>query len=292
VAAGIRDGFDPVAGGSVTGPASGRRARWPLAIGATVAAVYLAGAAMTARLNPLEGRALLDGGFLAPYNWVSPPPELAASNTPPSPASQSVPVSPEGGSEAVGISTQDLQVTLLLSKGAFPPREGQDSVEVRITPLAATDVGALPGGRRPQGNVYRIEATFQPGGEAVDRVQPNAQLVLVYPAPPNPGTFDGTIFVSSDERTWTALDTKISSARHQALATTPRLGYVVVGATPQPSPSSAATSGGSSQVVRILLIALLVLGAGAAAWVLSGRWLQRRTSGEEESWRGNGGGRP
>ena len=263
-----------------------RSARGPLAVGAALALVYLAGAALTATLDPLQGRALLDGSFTgAPYNWVSPPPSLAASNKAPTPLTQSVPISPESGSDPAGISTNDLQVTLLLSKGAFPPSDQQDSVVVRITPLAPT--GRLPGGNEPQGNAYRIQATYQPGGASIATVIPQAQLVLVYPAPLNPGTFEGTIFISPDGRTWTALRTSTSAARHQALAETGRLGYFVVGAPPPPSPTGSA-GGGLSGTLRILLVAVLVIGAGAAAWFASGRWFRRRVAEEEQRWHDDG----
>jgi hypothetical protein len=255
-----------------------------------LALVYLGGAALTARLDPLQGRALLDGSFTgAPYQWACPPPALAASNKKAASASEEIPVSPEGGSQSAGVSTADLQATVLLSQGAFPSKPGEESVVLRITPTCASDAGPLPAGRQPQGNVYRVQATYQPGGEGVDRVQPTAQLVLVYPAPPNPGTFDGTIFVSSDARTWTPLKTQISAARHQALAESPRLGYFVVGALPQPTPSFVGTGGGGAgSVLRIVLIAVLVVGAGAAAWLISGRWLQRRASQEEGQWTDDG----
>jgi len=42
---------------------AGRQWRRPLAAGAALALLYLAGAALTARLDPLQGRALLDGSF-------------------------------------------------------------------------------------------------------------------------------------------------------------------------------------------------------------------------------------
>jgi hypothetical protein len=261
--------------------------RGAVAAGAALAMLYLAGAALTARLDPLQGRALLDGGFIGgPYNWVSPPPALAASNKAPSSLSQSVPISPESGSDPIGLSTSDLQVTLLLSKGAFPPTDQQDSVDVRITPLAPS--GVLPRGNEPQGNLYRITATYQPGAAPVATVSLKAQLVLVYPAPLNPGAFVGTIFVSPDGETWTALHTTISAARHQALAETGRLGYFVVGAPPSPSATGSGGGGGLGGTLRILLVAALVVGAGLAAWFASGRWFQRRVAEEEARWRDDG----
>src|SRR5262249_52147625 len=161
---------------------------------AALALVYLAGAALTARLDPLQGRALLDGSFTgAPYNWVSPPPPLASGNKVPAALTQSVPISPEGGSDAVGISTNDLQVTLLLSGGASPPWGQAASADGPIPPRAPG--GGLRGANEPQGNVYRIQATYRPSGTNITAISPQGQLVLVYPAPPNPGTFVGTIFV-------------------------------------------------------------------------------------------------
>jgi hypothetical protein len=275
----------------VSRPAPRRSSRGPIVIGVALALVYLGGAALTARLDPLQGRALLDGSFTgAPYQWACPPPALAAGNKEPASVAEEIPVSPQGGSESAGMSTADLQATVLLSQGAFPSKPGESSVLLRITPMCASDAGPLPTGRQPQGNVYRVQATYQLGGDAVDVVQPSAQLVLVYPAPPNPGTFEGTVFESDDATTWTALRTQISSARHQALAESPRLGYFVVGALPQPTPSFVGTGGGGAgSVLRIVLIALLVVGAGTAAWFISGRWLQRRAAHEEGAWENDDG---
>lgn len=270
---------------TAAGPSA--RGRIAVAAGLALALLYVAGAALTAHIDPLQGRALLDGSFTgAPYNWVSPPPPLASGNKVPAALTQSVPISPEGGSDAVGISTNDLQVTLLLSQGAFPPSGQDDSVDVTITPLAPA--GGLPGANEPQGNVYRIQATYRPSGTNINAISPQGQLVLVYPAPPNPGTFVGTIFVSPDGQSWKALRTTTSAARHQALAETGRLGYFVVGAPPQPSPEGSAGGGGFGGTLRILVVAVLVVGAGLAAWFASGRWFQRRVAQEEDAWQDDG----
>jgi hypothetical protein len=258
-------------------------------VGVGLALVYLGGAALTARLDPLQGRALLDGNPLTPYNWVCPPSALAATNKAPASGADQIPVSPEGGSQSAGVSTDDLQVTVLLSEGAFPSKPSEDSVVLRITPMCASDVGSLPSRRQPQGNAYRVQATYQPGGDGVDRVEQKAQLVLVYPAPANFATFDGIIYVSADARRWRALPTQISAARHQALTETTRLGYFVVGATTQPTPSFVGTGGGGAgPVLRVVLIVVLVVGAGTAAWFISGRWLQRRAAQEEARWTDDG----
>ena len=60
------------------------RARLALLAGVGIVVLYLAGAAVSGRASILARRPLLDGlAPPTPYRWVSPPPDLAASNKPP-----------------------------------------------------------------------------------------------------------------------------------------------------------------------------------------------------------------
>ena len=93
--------------------------------GVGIVALYLAGAAVSGRASILTRRPLLDGlAPPTPYRWVSPPPDLAASNKPPASTRFTVELTAEG-SQLGAFSTSDGQVNLVLSQGAVPPRSGQ-----------------------------------------------------------------------------------------------------------------------------------------------------------------------
>jgi hypothetical protein len=211
------------------GPLSpdGRR-RWPaLFAGLVVAGGYLAGAMVTGRLDPLARRPILDGfAPPPPYQWVSPPPSRAKDNQPPASGSFRVKFGADGVSRADVLSTDDLQVTLILSKGTFPTATGQSAALVTIKPLAPNGLGAPPSGLRILGNVYRLQATNQPGGQAIQTLAQRAQLTLVYPPSPDGLIHAHTVIQSKDGKSWTTLST--NDAGLQAGVEVTALGYFAV----------------------------------------------------------------
>ena len=150
-----------------------------LGAGLAVALVYAATAIVSGHLSPLSSGPLLDG--LAPptaYRWVKPPPELAATNQKPTPGTFTVKLGNDGSKTAV-FTTDDAQVTVILPEGSFADAEGQRSVQVAVDPLA----GAIAHPDDPLhvvGNVYLVEATYQPSGDAA-KLANLATVVIVYP---------------------------------------------------------------------------------------------------------------
>jgi len=201
---------------------------WPaLLAGLVLAGAYLAGAVVTGRLDPLARRPILDGfAPPPPYQWVSPPPSRAKDNQPPSSGTFRVRFGGDGVSRADVLSTDDLQVTLILSKGTFPPASDQSATLVTIGPLAPNGLGAAPSGLRIAGNVYRVQAMYQPGGRAVQTLAQPVQLTLVYPPSPDGLVHAHTVLLSKDGKSWRTLPT--NDAGVQAGVEVTSLGYFAV----------------------------------------------------------------
>jgi hypothetical protein len=196
--------------------------------GLVTVGAYLAGAFVTGRIDPLARRPILDGfAPPPPYQWVSPPPDRAQDNQPPAGGSFQVKFGVDGASRADVLSTADLQVTLIPSKGTFPSVPGQTATLVTIQPLAPKGLGPPPSGLRISGNVYRLQATYQPGGQAVQTLAQPAQLTLVYPPSPDGLIHAHTVIQSKDGRSWTTLPT--NDAGLQAGVDVTSLGYFAVG---------------------------------------------------------------
>jgi len=242
-----------------------------LGTGLAVVILFLLGAVVSGRMSPLARRPLLDGfAPPPPYRWASPPPDLASSNKPPASGSFTIALDPLAGSEANVFSTNDLQASLALSAGAIAPMTGKESVALRIEPLAPDPFGPAPAGLSIVGNVYRVEASYTPGGPAVTTLKQPGQLTLFYPASPDNLFHNHTILYSSDGRAWRALATTDSQAQQQATAKVIALGYFTVGqsgkGTPKPFPIG--------RVIYYLVLGSIVL-ALVVAFVRS-EWRDRR----------------
>jgi hypothetical protein len=188
-----------------------------VASGVLAVAAYLG--VLTGTAPRLPTRLLFDGDLPPlPYNWVAPPPQLAATNSPPLAGSGRVPVSPQAGS----VSTGDGQATVIFPEGAIPPRPGEDAAEVRIIPLDPTSVAAPPVGMRFDGNAYRIVATYVQSRVPVS-LQKAATVVLRYPV-------HATDLLLSADGGWTALPAETVPTAMQIFAATERLGIFVAAA--------------------------------------------------------------
>jgi hypothetical protein len=235
-----------------------RRSR-PLALatGLAVALVYLVVATWAGRSGPLARRPLLDGfgGTPPPYNWVSPPPALASQNKKPASGTFDVALNPQTGSEATVLSTDDNQASLALNEGSIPPRQGEDSAKVTITPLAPTGFGPPPSGFELIGNVYRIEGTYRPSGDPITRLGRGAQIVLAYPAEAGGTLRKHQLLVSTDGRTWTAVEGVDSHAQLLIQATVSTLGSFGVGRVA----GTAAKSGTNVATILVYLLLGLLL---------------------------------
>jgi hypothetical protein len=240
----------------------GTRTRSGLALltGLGIVALYLAGAAVSGRASILARRPLLDGlAPPTPYRWVSPPPEMAASNKPPASTRFTADLGPEG-SQLGAFSTGDGQINLVLSQGAVPARPGQTGVEFTVDPVDPATLGPPPSGLVTAGNAYRIQASYQPSGDEVGPLGGQSSVGLVYPllatAVADPGGHQ--ILSSADGQAWEALPSTDTPGTHQVSSRLARTGYVMVGVAP-----SAAESG-SDPRNRILL-----LGTGVAIVIVA-----------------------
>ena len=233
---------------------------------------FVALAALSGRLSPLARMPVLDGlGPLAPYRWVSPPPEAAGDNLEPQAGRWKLAIGPDGSEPDVAF-TPDDQVTLILDRGAVAPSAERRSVEVRATPLDPDRLATLPDELAPFGNAIRIDV------EGVDAFDGQVDVILLYPATITLHATQHEILWSPDGSRWERLDTADSIATQQAQATIARPGIVVVGAVPVPhpsaSPSAPPTEGAEnlpSTVAIVLVGCLVLLGAGLAVRVRARR---------------------
>jgi hypothetical protein len=226
--------------------------------GLAVTAIYVGGAAISGHLDIFARRPLLDGfAPPPPYRWVTPPPSLASANQKPLPGTATI-LFHVGKSDAGVFHTNDSQLVIVLLGGAIPPKPGQKSVSLTIDPLTPTAVGSPPRGDEITGNVYRIEAVYRPGGAPVTGLAVGAELIVVYPAPPQKG-LRHTILMSPDGHAWQAFHTIDSAVQHQVqVVGVKRLGYVAV-ALPAGSSTTAPSGGGGSAVVVIVVIGAVIV---------------------------------
>jgi hypothetical protein len=235
------------------------RSRLVLLAGVGMVVLYLAGAAVSGRASILARRPLLDGlAPPAPYRWVTPPSDLAASNKPPASTRFTVELGADG-SRLGAFSTSDGQVNLVLSEGAVPARSGQKGVEVSIDPVDPASLGPVPAGLVAAGNAYRIQASYQPSGAQVEALGGQSSVGLVYPllatAVADPGGHQ--VLSSADGQAWEALQSTDTPGTHQVSARLARTGYVLVGVPP--------SQGGPDGDPRNRI---LLLGTGIAALIV------------------------
>jgi hypothetical protein len=235
-----------------------------LGAGLAVVLVYAATAILSGHLSPLSRGPLLDG--LAPptaYRWVEPPPELAATNQKPTPGTFTVKLGNDGSKTAV-FTTDDAQVTVILPEGSFENADGQTSVQVAVDPLAGT-IADADDPLNVVGNVYLVQATYQPSGDAAKLANP-ANVVIVYPLLANDHGSHAIIWSRTGER-WKALETDDLPSIQQAGAYIDEFGYLSVAGQPA-SPTGSGTSGGGSSVATIAIVAGLIILAVVAAVLL------------------------
>jgi len=240
---------------------------------------YLVGAIVSGHLSVAARHPLLDGfSGPQPYRWVSPPPNLASSNKPPSSGSLVVRFGPNGSIGGVA-STNDLQATLVLSDASFPRASGQTSVKITVVPVDPGTLGRLPAGLTPHGNAYRISAAYQPGGRAAPLAK-NADLALVYPATVTAGltVVQHTILASGDGHRWIRQPTTDAPVAQQATASVHALGYFVVGAPPSVAVEAPAKRSYLPWIIAGIGVLLLIVSSPRLI-----RWVGRRRGGRAGS---------
>jgi hypothetical protein len=234
-----------------------------IGLGLVVLALYLAGAMFSAHLSLLARRPLLDG-FVppAPYNWVSPPPALAASNVRPLPGMLRLRIGPDG-TRGGFFATGDAQVSLVLPVSAFPDARGARAVRVEIQPVDPSSLGPAPGDLTVTGNAYRIRATYEPSGDPAN-LEKTVGVVMVYP---DLGTIyhQHVLLLSADGRAWTRVPgARDQHATRQVQGRIRSLGFVAVAARRLPSGSNGEGPQGEgipfSLIFIVAGIVLLVVG--------------------------------
>jgi hypothetical protein len=246
--------------------------RRAVGLGLVVMSTYLAGAALSARLDPLDARPILDG--LAPppaYEWVDPPPALASTNKAPEiktvtlSASQAT-YDPKTGSEPGVYATGNYQATLSLAPGAIAAQPGVREVVLRLAPTASSPSSVVPDGYQIAGNVIEVSATYQPTGDRATELSADAQLMLAYPVVF--GGIDDTVLMSADGQTWEAIPSTNHLGQQLVVANIQRLGFFAVGQT-SGSGASSGPSGGSEGISTpvwvVVLLGGLALISGVAA---------------------------
>jgi hypothetical protein len=248
--------------------------------GLLAAAAYLAGALASAALDPLQRRPLLDGlAPRTPYRWVAPPPELAASNKPPSGGSFKAKLT-ASGSQVGAFSTQDTQVTLILGQSAFPASPGQTEVAIDVTPLDPARLAPPPAGMLAAGNAYRIRASYLPSRRQIGTVDGELNLGLVYPllAVPVADPAGHVVLHSPDGRSWKQLASVDVPGTHQVTAQLAAPGYVLAAVPAGSAPSESLAKRALRQAPLVAGVVLLLM---AAAFFFRRRGAGRRVEDDD-----------
>lgn len=138
--------------------------------GVALALLYATVALVTSALSSRPVLPLFDGfAPPTPYNWVSPPAEVAATNSAPKGVEREVPVGAEG-TDSTNVSTEDGQIIVGLDKGSVPPLPPETAAKVTIAPLDPATLGPLPTGLRAVSNAYRVMLRFVPSQAEIARL--------------------------------------------------------------------------------------------------------------------------
>jgi hypothetical protein len=262
--------------------------------GVAVVVAYLGLALSSAELSPLARGPLLDGlGPLAPYRWVTPPPELADTNQPPSSGRFDVTLGAQGSEPATFV-LSDNQATFILPEGVFRAKAGQIQVRLRVDPVDPATLGPPPSGTTVFGNAYRLRASYQPSGEPVTELRAPIDAYLVYPVTATLTSANHQVATSGDGRAWTLEDGTDSHALQQVEGPVPALGYVqVVGVLGSPSPSTSGAGGNSRALALGLIVAAVCVGLLGVGLILRSRSTakpSRRSGGRTSGRRSSGSG--
>lgn len=233
--------------------------------------VYAALAALSGHLSPLARGPLLDGvGPPQPYRWVSPPPDLASGNQPPSSGVFHVALA-GGGSRPEVFVTSDNQVTVVVPKDAFEHHPGQIEVTLTVDPLDPAALASPGTDLTIFGNAYRLRATYRPSGDDAPLALP-LDVILLYPVTPNLHASLHQLYTSPDGTTWTAQEGSDSLAQQQAEGPMPALGYVTVAGDPGASPvTPTGGSGGSTSTAIVLIVLAACIGLIGLGLIVRGR---------------------
>lgn len=163
---------------------------------------------------------LYDGTAPLPrYQWVQPPPGLAAGNQPARPGTALLPLLPSG-SPPTSVATEDGQCIVVFTGSAVAPRAGESSVRVRIIPLDPATVAEVPLGLRFDSNAYQIEAAYESSGAPVTLERPVSVILR--------SATSATQMAWRSRSEWTSLQTISYPQMSVVVADTSHLGTFVI----------------------------------------------------------------
>jgi hypothetical protein len=210
---------------------------------------WLIGAALTYLLAAWQAPPGFYDGFSPqrPYNWVSPPPQLARGNKPPQSAIKVVSVG-EAMASGVQVQTADQQASLVIPAGALQPAPGATAVTIRIDPVSAFP---NPHGLAFETNVYRVRADAQ-------LVKPMSVALTFSNQVPAPSTI---YEARMGDTTWRPLPTQ-SAFIYQLDGSATDFGYFVGALPPQRRTASGSPLGSQLLLLVVGGLIFFVLLAG------------------------------
>lgn len=168
-------------------------------------------------------RPLFDGlGPPAPYNYVSPPPDLADDNIPAASGGTTLDVTAEGNIGRT-VATDDGQALVIIPTAGIELVEPEGAIEVELVPHDLRGVPAPPDGLLLYGNVYEVTAAHA-SGEPAELTKP-ITLVMRYPV-------HATVMLQLDGEGWKELDTDVAMASLQLFADADGFGSFVAAGPP------------------------------------------------------------
>jgi hypothetical protein len=212
-----------------------------LAALALVAAAYVAAAWLVAP-------GFFDGfAPAAPYRWVSPPPDLRSGNQPPTSGRTTIALQ-NGAAQSGHLYTTDQQAAVTFPTQSFAVPQDGTPLTLSIAPVASyPELGGIV----PAGNVYLVTASARLISPIVVTLRYGSQQS----GPPS------DIFAAETSTSaWRALGSVNTSVPYTVSASTPTLGYFVVGFPPAPASTPApAQSPAGSPLILIVVVAAAAL---------------------------------
>ena len=204
-----------------------QKGRGRIAVGIAIACLYIFVALLSFRGALAPRRVLFDGtGPPQPYQWVTPPPQLAQYSHPASDMG-TMPLSAH--SPPFNLNTADAQASVIFPPDGVLAMAGQTKAQIAIKPLDPAKVAPPPAGLAYDGNAYDFEGTYLPSGKPVQLPTLKCGLTIV-----NACTtvvlryaFSATGLYRLDGTTWTPIESQISKGSLQVLGNTDKLGIFV-----------------------------------------------------------------
>jgi hypothetical protein len=227
-------------------------------VGAGLAVLYVAVAAVTAALSSRPVLPLFDGlAPPTPYAWVNPPPARVRDNVPPKAADQQIPLAADG-STATNVTTDDAQAVVNFEAGSVAAHPPDTGVRVEVTPLDAGTLGALPAGMRAVSNAYRVRLTYAPSQTPVPGLAVKGTVALTAAEAGN------RMLYSADAQTWQELKFQPYGADHGVFGEFAAPGWFVVATTTGGTPSAASSSHALRNALLVVAAVVPIVGAALA----------------------------